>query len=222
MKVSIVIALLCLVGLSVSFPAESSGSFPERRNLRRKNAVTAAQPFRNRQSEPLQPEYLSAKPKQTSEYTPLGPDAQDRESSPQQNFARPGFQQKRKPISPIRPVAEKYVAEASNAYDNNGYDAGTYDDGHLKFEQGVQNNAASYNSDQGVKDGRVQFSIAGQQGPNSYRFGYDTGKGADRTFRIEERDNSGVIHGRYGYYDPSGKFRVVNYKAHPESGFAIV
>jgi hypothetical protein len=30
---------------------------------------------------------------------------------------------------------------------------------------------------QGVKDGRVQFSIAGQQGPNSYRFGYDTGKG---------------------------------------------
>lgn len=142
------IALLCLVGLSVSFPAESSGSFPERRNLRRKNAVTAAQPFRNRQSEPLQPEYLSAKPKQTSEYTPLGPDAQDRESSPQQNFARPGFQQKRKPISPIRPVAEKYVAEASNAYDNSGYDAGTYDDGHLKFEQGVQNNAASYNSDQ--------------------------------------------------------------------------
>lgn len=30
---------------------------------------------------------------------------------------------------------------------------------------------------QGVKDGRVQFSIAGQQGPHSYRFGYDTGKG---------------------------------------------
>ena len=34
---------------------------------------------------------------------------------------------------------------------------------------------------QGVKDGRVQFSIAGQQGPNSYRFGYDTGKGYVKT-----------------------------------------
>lgn len=95
---------------------------------------------------------------------------------------------------------------------------------------------------QGVKDGRVQFSIAGQQGPNSYRFGYDTGKGyvyvdvviisnhfifwhlillrrADRTFRIEERDAAGIVHGRYGYYDPSGKFRIVNYSAHPEHGF---
>lgn len=100
---------------------------------------------------------------------------------------------------------------------------------------------------QGVKDGRVQFSIAGQQGPNSYRFGYDTGKGyvkqtdgsltckfeikylpfvvccrPDRTFRIEERDAAGVIHGRYGFYDPSGKFRIVNYSAHPEHGFSVV
>lgn len=136
------------MGLSVSFPAESSGSLPERRNLRRKNAVAAAQPFRRRQSEPLQSEYLSAKPKKTSEYTPLGPSVQERVSSPQENFARPGFQQKRKAVSPVRPVAEKYVAEASNAYDNSGYEAGSYDEGNLKFEQGVQNNAASYNSDQ--------------------------------------------------------------------------
>lgn len=42
---------------------------------------------------------------------------------------------------------------------------------------------------------------------------------ADRTFRIEERDAAGIVHGRYGYYDPSGKFRIVNYSAHPEHGF---
>lgn len=42
---------------------------------------------------------------------------------------------------------------------------------------------------------------------------------ADRTFRIEERGVDGVVRGRYGYYDPSGKFRIVNYSAHPEHGF---
>ncbi len=42
---------------------------------------------------------------------------------------------------------------------------------------------------------------------------------ADRVFRIEEKDAAGVIHGRYGFYDPSGIFRIVNYSAHPEHGF---
>lgn len=42
---------------------------------------------------------------------------------------------------------------------------------------------------------------------------------ADRTFRFEEKDAEGVIHGRYGYYDPTGKFRIVNYSAHPKHGF---
>lgn len=65
----------------------------------------------------------------------------------------------------------------------------------------------------------MNFAISGQQGPNSYRFGYDTGKGAHRVFRIEERDAEGIIHGRYGYYDPTGKFRIVNYSAHPKYGF---
>jgi len=41
----------------------------------------------------------------------------------------------------------------------------------------------------------------------------------DRTFRFEERDQYGVVHGRYGYYDQTGKFRIVNYSAHPEHGF---
>ena len=29
----------------------------------------------------------------------------------------------------------------------------------------------------GVDKGRLQFAIHGQQGPHTYRFGYDTGKG---------------------------------------------
>jgi len=96
---------------------------------------------------------------------------------------------------------------------------GAYDDTHSQFEKGVQSQADSYSTDKGVENGRLQFAIHGQQGPNTYRFGYDTGKGPNRTFRFEERDQYGVVHGRYGYYDQTGKFRIVNYSAHPEHGF---
>ena len=41
----------------------------------------------------------------------------------------------------------------------------------------------------------------------------------NRQFRYEERDNYGVLHGRYGYYDQEGKLQVVNYTADPEAGF---
>lgn len=67
--------------------------------------------------------------------------------------------------------------------------------------------------------GRLAFQIHGQQGPHSYRFGYDTGKGYNRQFRYEERDGNGEVHGRYGFYDEHGKLKVVNYSAHPKHGF---
>ncbi|KAL0892256.1 hypothetical protein ABMA27_015439 [Loxostege sticticalis] len=68
-------------------------------------------------------------------------------------------------------------------------------------------------------DDRTEFRMHGMKGPHSYQFGYDTGKGKNRQFRYEERDNDGLVHGHYGYVDKHGKLRVVNYRAHPEHGF---
>lgn len=68
-------------------------------------------------------------------------------------------------------------------------------------------------------DGRTEFRMHGMKGPHSYQFGYDTGKGKNRQFRYEERDNDGLVKGHYGYMDRAGKLRVVNYSAHPEHGF---
>jgi hypothetical protein len=42
----------------------------------------------------------------------------------------------------------------------------------------------------------------------------------NRQFKFEEKDGYGVVHGRYGYYDKSGKMKIVNYTAHPKHGFA--
>ncbi|XP_072158253.1 uncharacterized protein [Bemisia tabaci] len=66
---------------------------------------------------------------------------------------------------------------------------------------------------------RVEFQMHGQSGPDSYKFGFDTGKGENRQFRYEEKENDGTIKGHYGYYDQHGKLHVVNYAAHPEHGF---
>ncbi|XP_054263252.1 uncharacterized protein LOC128986762 [Macrosteles quadrilineatus] len=66
---------------------------------------------------------------------------------------------------------------------------------------------------------RVEFQMHGQKGPNSYKFGYDTGKGHNRQFRFEEKDNHGRVKGHYGYYDKEGKLQIVNYEADPHSGF---
>ncbi|CAL4065138.1 unnamed protein product, partial [Meganyctiphanes norvegica] len=47
----------------------------------------------------------------------------------------------------------------------------------------------------------------------SYSFAYDTGSGEDQSFRMEMRDASGKVTGRYGYIDPEGTLRITNYKA---------
>ncbi|XP_037961363.2 extensin isoform X2 [Plutella xylostella] len=66
---------------------------------------------------------------------------------------------------------------------------------------------------------RTEFRMHGMNGPHSYQFGYDTGKGKNRQFRFEERDNDGRVKGHYGYMDRGGKLRVVNYNADPDTGF---
>ncbi|XP_026328775.1 uncharacterized protein LOC113236800 isoform X2 [Hyposmocoma kahamanoa] len=66
---------------------------------------------------------------------------------------------------------------------------------------------------------RTEFRMHGMKGPHSYQFGFDTGKGKNRQFRYEERDNDGHVKGHYGYMDKYGKLRVVNYGADPQTGF---
>ncbi|XP_066248347.1 uncharacterized protein [Euwallacea similis] len=80
---------------------------------------------------------------------------------------------------------------------------------------GVQSKQGS----RGSGNDRVLFHMVGQDGPMSYKWGYDTGRGPNRQFRFEERDKEGVVKGQYGYYDTKGKFRMMNYLAHPETGF---
>jgi len=87
------------------------------------------------------------------------------------------------------------------------------------IEAAVAAGAAAYHADGHEQPKRLSFQIHGQEGPNSYRFGYDTGLGYNRQFRYEERDNYGVLHGRYGYYDQAGKLQIVNYHADPQKGF---
>ncbi|KAL4119049.1 hypothetical protein QTP88_011922 [Uroleucon formosanum] len=66
---------------------------------------------------------------------------------------------------------------------------------------------------------RVEFQLHGIGGPDSYKFGFDTGKGSNRQFRYEERDTGGNVHGHYGYLDNDGKMQVYNYSSHPELGY---
>ncbi|XP_066962728.1 uncharacterized protein [Macrobrachium rosenbergii] len=91
--------------------------------------------------------------------------------------------------------------------------------GHLD-ENGIKFAADAAAVENAKGAGRLAFQIHGQQGPHSYRFGYDTGKGYNRQFRYEERDGNGLVHGRYGFYDKDGKLQVVNYSAHPKHGFS--
>jgi len=87
------------------------------------------------------------------------------------------------------------------------------------LEAAVRAGAAAYNKGAYEEPKRLNFQIHGQEGPHSYRFGYDTGVGYNRQFRYEERDSAGVLHGRYGYYDQEGKLQIVNYTADPYAGF---
>ncbi|XP_043493632.1 uncharacterized protein LOC122518664 [Polistes fuscatus] len=66
---------------------------------------------------------------------------------------------------------------------------------------------------------RVEFQIRGHEGPKTYIFGFDTGIGKNRQYRLEERFNDGTVKGHYGYYDARGKLRTVKYIAKPIEGY---
>ncbi|XP_046751292.1 uncharacterized protein LOC124414313 [Diprion similis] len=66
---------------------------------------------------------------------------------------------------------------------------------------------------------RIEFQIHGHEGPETYIFGYDTGDGKNRHFRLEERLRDGSVKGHYGYYDANGKLKMVEYRARPIGGY---
>ncbi|XP_050432405.1 titin-like isoform X2 [Adelges cooleyi] len=79
-----------------------------------------------------------------------------------------------------------------------------------------------FSEDLNFQDGggeRVEFQMHGMGGPESYKFGYDTGKGMNRQFRYEERDSNGHVRGHYGYRDNDGKLQMYNYTSHPQLGY---
>jgi len=57
--------------------------------------------------------------------------------------------------------------------------------------------------------------------PDQYQFSYSTGtEGPAQMFRQEQKGASGLVTGRYGYVDPYGTLRVVQYEAGPEGFLA--
>ncbi|KAJ8673940.1 hypothetical protein QAD02_005202 [Eretmocerus hayati] len=66
---------------------------------------------------------------------------------------------------------------------------------------------------------RIEFQMRGHEGPKTYIFGFDTGDGKNRQFRLEERSKDGTVKGHYGYYDARGKLRTIKYVARPAEGY---
>ncbi|XP_060517226.1 uncharacterized protein LOC132696431 [Cylas formicarius] len=113
-----------------------------------------------------------------------------------------------------RPTKENLETSGDSAKSGSHFSSGEqyspFADSHAASAHGAPSNG---------KGERLIFHMAGHDGPMSYKWGYDTGKGHNRQFRFEERDKEGIIKGQFGYYDKEGKFRMMNYHAHPESGF---
>lgn len=65
---------------------------------------------------------------------------------------------------------------------------------------------------------------AGEEGPaTAYIFGYRSDDGSGTTqHRHEESDGAGVIKGSYGFVDPNGVYRTVNYTADLNGYRAVV
>ncbi|XP_028524211.1 uncharacterized protein LOC108001392 isoform X3 [Apis cerana] len=69
---------------------------------------------------------------------------------------------------------------------------------------------------------RIQFQIEGYDGPQTYIFGFDTGYGNNRQYRLEEKHRNGTIKGQYGYYDAKGKLKKIRYLATPFKGYTEI
>ncbi|KAK8761607.1 hypothetical protein V5799_027129 [Amblyomma americanum] len=69
---------------------------------------------------------------------------------------------------------------------------------------------------------RTQYLVQEHAGQGSYKFGYDTGEGAQQqNFRQEERTSDGTVRGRYGFTDANGYLRVIEYVA-DETGYHVI
>ncbi|XP_035219559.1 larval cuticle protein 16/17-like [Stegodyphus dumicola] len=66
--------------------------------------------------------------------------------------------------------------------------------------------------------GRVQYQLLNK---DVYQFGYDTGTGPSQSFREETRDADGIVRGRYGFIDPLGALRIIDYMA-DHTGFHVL
>ncbi|KAF4523671.1 hypothetical protein B566_EDAN006041 [Ephemera danica] len=60
--------------------------------------------------------------------------------------------------------------------------------------------------------GRAHFSTINVE-DGSYHFGYDTGAGQHQSYREERRFPGGRVEGKFGYVDPTGVLRIVEYTA---------
>ncbi|XP_012526815.1 uncharacterized protein LOC105831317 isoform X1 [Monomorium pharaonis] len=74
-------------------------------------------------------------------------------------------------------------------------------------------------TDRSSDGSRVDFQIRNHQGPGTYIFGFDTGHGKNRQYKMEERRRDGSVKGRYGFYDAKGKLKVVSYIAGPTGDY---
>lgn len=128
------VGLLCLVGLSVSYPSD------ERRVLRRRNS--AAQ-IRARRPEPAR--FVPTVVEPPAEY-----EREQEEETFARRQSRPTPNKRRIPVAEVAPShvrQDNAVAASEDSYNGRGYEAGSYESDRVKFEQSVQQSANSYNSD---------------------------------------------------------------------------
>ncbi|KAM0727939.1 hypothetical protein ACS0PU_005408 [Formica fusca] len=74
-------------------------------------------------------------------------------------------------------------------------------------------------TEQSSDESRIDFQIRNHQGLGTYIFGFDTGSGKNRQFKMEERLQDGSVKGRYGFYDAEGQLKIINYIAGPINGY---
>ncbi|XP_037791407.1 early nodulin-75-like [Penaeus monodon] len=166
------------------------------------------------------PQYQEERPQFHEELEPYHDEPPHyQEERPSSRPERPAYEEQPREKEFRRPPANDFAPalkeeESVKEKRQVAHGGGHFDEAGEKFAA----DAAAVENAKGA--GRLAFQIHGQQGPHSYRFGYDTGKGKNRQFRYEERDGYGQVHGRYGFYDKDGKLQVVNYSAHPEHGFS--